>query len=191
MKKLLIIICVIFLSVFAFFFSNIKGYYRFKQYCEAEGGLRVYEPLERNVGWLADDKSEAMAAAQLQDVAYVRYYDNSQRAFDVRYKGGFFLNQSSYEIYPSNMDALPTYHWVNNSVELKSEHRLHLYGKEVYGLKDKKMVARYYIYGYEVFNRSKTILDMPSEEVCHSGFQGSAVADGALSIKKLRESFKN
>src|SRR5437868_10592772 len=78
MKKFLIFISIIFLSIFAFFFSNIKGYYRFKQYCEAEGGLRVYEPLERNVGWAAKDKEHAAFTSVLDSVGFVRYIENDK-----------------------------------------------------------------------------------------------------------------
>lgn len=98
MKKFLIIISIIFLSIFAFFFSNIKGYYRFKQYCEAEGGLRVYEPLEKNVGWLADDFENARLVALLDRGDFVRYTDkNGREIYDMRYLGGNPVSDSSYE----------------------------------------------------------------------------------------------
>ena len=35
-----------------YFASNIYGYYRFKSICAKEGGLKVYQPLQKGVGWL-------------------------------------------------------------------------------------------------------------------------------------------
>lgn len=67
------IVLAIFLLVVWFFFDNIKGYYTFKEYCEKEGGLTVYEPLEMNVGWLAKDETDARFTTSLDNVGYVRY----------------------------------------------------------------------------------------------------------------------
>lgn len=72
------ILLAIFLLVVWFFFDNIKGYYTFKEYCEKEGGLKVYEPLEKSVGWWADDKNAARQTAGLEYVGFVRYKDNDQ-----------------------------------------------------------------------------------------------------------------
>lgn len=70
--KFIIIVSIIPLLIGLYFFDNIKGYYRFKQYCEKEGGLKVYEAIKKGVGLLAKDKDEAHSAALLENIGFVR-----------------------------------------------------------------------------------------------------------------------
>ncbi len=110
MERFLIIISVIFLSIFAFFFSNVKGYYRFKQYCEAQGGLRIYEPLERDVGWLAEDNYDAKYLAKLDGVGFVRYKDDNGDDQDIKYlRDGH--NDASYTVNASDSSYPTNYIW--------------------------------------------------------------------------------
>ncbi len=125
MKKFLIIISVVFLSVFAFFFGNIKGYYHFKQYCELEGGLKVYEPLTKNFGWLAEDKGLAESAAMLSGVSFARYSDKYDNAsYDIRYLGGDIRNDSSYKIEPASSELDISYLLKSETYYLDENKRL-------------------------------------------------------------------
>ena len=72
------ILLVITLTILWYFSENIKGYYKFKEYCEKEGGLTVYEPLEKNVGWWAKDENDARQTVGLEYVGFVRYKDGDQ-----------------------------------------------------------------------------------------------------------------
>lgn len=83
--------------ILLFFSSNIYGYFRFKHYCATEGGLKVYEKIERNVGWLAESRALAGNAAMIDGVLFGRYQDRRENImYDVKYIGGDIRNESSY-----------------------------------------------------------------------------------------------
>lgn len=178
MKKFSIIIGVVFPSVFAFFFSNIKGYYRFKQYCEAEGGLRVYEPLERNVGWLADDYNDAHVAAQLKYTGFVRYTDKEDgKAYDLKYLDGD----------PQHEKSVYKFKFLNE--EVFNESRLGKYGYEIHDLRNGEISVQYYMFGYSKFNRNNTLLGSPSGSSCFD--EVGRGDEPSLWHKKLDSAFKN
>ena len=71
--------------VIIWFWPNIQGYYRFKQYCAREGGLQVYGKVLPNQGWLAvgTDPQYYKSPFYLGKVAFVRYQDATGARFDV------------------------------------------------------------------------------------------------------------
>ncbi len=124
MKKILMVIGLFFLSVLTYFFSNVKEYYKFKHYCETEGGLKVYEPLERNVGWLVDDDYDARFLAKLDGVGFVRYKDSQGSDQDVRYiqrgrKDNAYILNASDSSYPINYIWRRKWEFVDESKKLK------------------------------------------------------------------------
>lgn len=166
MKKFLIVVSLISLAIFAFFFSNLKGYYRFKQYCEAEGGLRVYEPLERNVGWVAEDKGLAMNAAMLSDVKYSRYKDTKNSTmYDVEYVGGLVANQSSYRFRIASDDK-PVYLLSESTVYLDQNNRLKKISYLIDNMVGKK-VAEFNKFYYSVWGGNLGGPDWVSCDVAH------------------------
>lgn len=170
--KLSILFLVIPSLIGLYFFDNIKGYYRFKQYCEKEGGLRVYQPLEKNVGWLAEDQEQAKAASLLEYVDYVRYTDKyDENTYDLRYLGGDSQLDTSYEIRPVNKSNIPVYSWSSVGEEVKGELRIRRFGYEVIKIKKSELAALYYSFSYAKFNRSKTLLDMPSRVYCFTEYE--------------------
>jgi hypothetical protein len=71
-----------------YFASNIKGYYRFKEICQKEGGLRVYQPLEKGVGWRVriecssckEGYRDQSIYPTFDGVAFLRFRDESSGA---------------------------------------------------------------------------------------------------------------
>ena len=59
-------------AIAAYFGDNIRGYYRFKELCETEGGLKVFRPLLKNVGWQASSYEDARSAAHFTQIAFAR-----------------------------------------------------------------------------------------------------------------------
>ena len=98
-KKIVIVFGAILLLIGLIFFENIYGYYRFQWYCSSEGGLKVYEKLEKDVGWMADDYYTALEVFLLEDVKFVRFSDkkNKELKYDLYYKGGKRRSRKSYE----------------------------------------------------------------------------------------------
>jgi len=52
-----ILVAVLFVYAVVFRSNTIVGWWKFYQLCKAEGGARFYEPVERNVGWLLEEKN--------------------------------------------------------------------------------------------------------------------------------------
>lgn len=183
-------ILIIPLLITLFFFSNIKGYYRFKNYCSSEGGLHVYEKLEKNVAWWAKDKYEARELAILPEVGQVFFKDESNKfTYELKYTGGSFQSESSYSVTSADYDKEVRYEWKKVNQAIPDESRLRLYGNEVYKTGSEKPIVMFYAYGYELFDRNKTIFDAPSEYYCHVDDSALQLDQLSLALKKIKEAF--
>lgn len=193
MRKPLTIVAIIFIGVGFFFASNIYGYFRFKSYCSNEGGLRVYEPLEKNVGWFAKDKYDAMqAAGYLKYVGFVRYKDEEDgNTYDLRYLGGDAQYDWAFEKKPSDESKPLVYKWHFVSYQsIDNEIRLNRFGYEVYDLKENKLSARYYMYEYSKLEPSHTIFSAPSSITCLQE-NGEKVNNFSRPLLEIITAFKN
>lgn len=158
------------LLIALYFFENIKGYYRFKQYCEKEGGLKVYEPIKKGVGLLAKDKDEAHSAALLENIGFVRYKDADGNFYDIRYIGGHPQKDSSYERKPSDLSMTLNYEWRVINMKFIHESRLGKSGYEIFNITKRVVSVNYSIFHYSKFDRKKTIFDAPSSVGCFDAF---------------------
>lgn len=183
------ILLAIALTILWYFSDNIKGYYTFKEYCEKEGGLRVYEPLEKNVGWLADDKYSARAASLLGDIDFVRYTDKNGVAYDVKYLGGDPQKDSSFSVVVSDSEKTVKYQWNRIFKKIPNELRLSFSGYEVINFENKNTSVRYYTISYSRFDRARTILDAPSTIRCHEELMRSQKEEPYY-IKKIKTAFE-
>jgi hypothetical protein len=157
-------------SILLYFAENIKGYYRFKWYCENEGGLKVYEKLEKNVGWIAEDKSGARTASTFKGVPFVRYKEikSNKRLFDIKYIGGNETSNSSFVSSEILSEKKIKYMWKNESQKIKNELRLKKITYEVVDINSKKNLLEINIFYYSIFDRNKTLLNAPSVVNCYS-----------------------
>ena len=81
--KLSIAIMIAFvLFIGLYFFDNIKGYYHFTQYCKNEGGLKIYEKLEKGLGMMDDDNSNPLSLCngQLKLASSLEVFKNNSSA---------------------------------------------------------------------------------------------------------------
>lgn len=152
-----------------YFSNNIRGYYRFKDVCEREAGLRVFSKLKSDVGWWTDEDSisGAISAAVSSRIDFVRYKDSGDGVtYDVRYRGGNREDRKSYERTPADMSKDVRYRWkfVNESVP--GELRLGRSGYEIFDLHTGQLAARFYFFGYSKFDQDHTLLSAPSGESC-------------------------
>ena len=157
-------------AAFGLYFSdNIRGYYRFKEACAKEGGLRLFEPIPMDVGWSADSANDARAAAQLKHVAFVRFVDKQDgKAYEVRYLKGNPGDDSSYETTSANL-AVPVayaWHWVSENVP--GELRMTRSGVRVVNLATGRIALQWEQIGYSTFDPNRTLLAAPSGNACHS-----------------------
>lgn len=188
--KFMVIISIIPLLIGLYFFDNIKGYYRFKQYCEAEGGLKVYEPIKKGVGLLAKDKDDAYSAALLKNIGFVRYKDEDGNFYDIRYIGGHPQHDSSYKRKPSDLSIILNYEWRVINMKFMHESRLGKSGYEIFDLTKKIALVKYSIFYYSKFDRRKTLFDAPSSIGCFDNFSDDYRKISPL-YREIDSAFKN
>lgn len=168
-KPIVFISIIPLLLIGLFFFDNIKGYYRFKIYCENEGGLRVYAPLEKNMGWWAKDKYDAEVVSQLKYVDFVRYTEKKDgKTYDLHYLGGNPNKNSSYQVELADFSKGVKYKWLSIYERIENESRLDKFGQKIVGVNDDEVFVTSYSLKYEFFNRDHMILDMAHKEYCPS-----------------------
>ena len=167
-----------------FFFDNIRGYYRFKELCGQEKRLVVTAKLERDVGWQMDlnkpaSSGEAFDIAGLPNVKFVRFQDWEDRKFHDAYYVGKTLRvadggvsrrdnwKEDYEILPADLENKTVYQLESFEEVLPTETRTNRYGYRIIDLRTNQGVVTLSEFGYGTFERSRTLLDAPSGNVCH------------------------
>ena len=141
------ILLAIFLLVVWFFFDNIKGYYTFKEYCEKEGGLTVYEPLEKNVGWWAKDRYDAKVIANIKNVGFSRFKDTKdEKNYDVIFIAGEPIQDSSYKVIDEISDNDTTYQWISDWKYVDESKRLKMSFLKVLDKNNKELVVHKIFY---------------------------------------------
>ncbi len=159
-----------------YFADNIKGYYRFKKLCEQEGGLRLYQPLERDVGWLSDGDSitEAASMTYLEAVAFMRYRNKEDgQWYDVYRVKRLKVSDLGYAQRPADLSKPVVYQRKWSTKEIPNEIRMGITKEEFFDLRTKKLVASYTLLGYSQFDQDKTILAAPSGIACPIGGGGT------------------
>jgi hypothetical protein len=167
-SKKLLIIAAIPLLIMIYFFDNIKGQYRFMQYCKNEGGLRVYESVVRGVGWQAKDYYDARSAFQLEGVGFIRYIDTKgdKKTYDLRYMGGDRDSDSSYKKLTIDETKEINYVWTIEISTVPSEVRLNKTSYKVFDNSNNKLVAIYNRFIYSQFDQDNSLFSVPSYVSC-------------------------
>ena len=149
------------------FAGNIRAYFRFKELCGIEGGLKVVVPLRKNVGWLARLNDGGLMVASFKEVAFVRIPDANGRFFDYRYRSGRIEEESSYGKVPAieSNSAMYEVRWVDEP--LLNEIRTNRSGYEVREISTKHLAARWYQIGFRTFNQLETLFEAPSGQACY------------------------
>lgn len=151
------------LMVLAYFAPNIRGYYRFKEICDVEGGLRVFEKIKKNQGWLVPDGPIGLA-----HIAFQRGKNRFGEARDYRYVGGRLGDDRSFSESPIDPALVPMYEYRFINVALPGELRTRKFGYEVWDISSGRLMARWYQISYSRFEQERTLLAAPSGIVCHS-----------------------
>ena len=155
-------------AIAAYFSDNIRGYYRFKELCETEGGLKVFHPMQKNVGWVAKKHWGHLSAAHMQNVAFARYVDGDGSEYDIRYRSGPIGDDRSYDITPADKNRPAIYSLVSFSEDVPGASRTSRSGYEVREISSGQVMVRWSQIGYSTFDQDHTLLAAPSGQVCHS-----------------------
>ena len=152
-----------------YFAGNIKGYYRFKELCAKEAGLKVYQPLERGVGWLDDGRRIYDAGPMTHEdaVAFVRYRNEEDgQWYDVYRTQRVKVGDDPFAQQPADLSKPVIYQrrWSTN--KLPNEVRMGITKNEFIDLRTNQTAATYTQLGYSKFNPENTLLAAPSGIGC-------------------------
>jgi hypothetical protein len=170
MRGFLIKLGLIFGVVIIWFWPNIQGYYRFKQYCAREGGLQVYGKVLPNQGWLAagtDPDDYKRPLRYLEKIAFVRYQDPSGAKFDVYAKNNPWPNGPDY-MFELVDETKPVLYMLKSKFirSLPNELRLGRMRDEVFSISENRALIVFTDFQYEEFEYGKTFLGAPSGVHC-------------------------
>ena len=169
LKKILMILIVPPL-IAVFFFDNIKGYVRFKQYCAAHPQFVFNGMLETNVGWQSDlDKDTEYKGAVssfiyfIPQIKFFRFREHSvypQNILDARFIGANRILYPDYESIPYNPSAdKPADDLSNFSFEPENSNEKTIYQHEQFGPHSIPDQIRLETMGYRVIDlRTKKII---------------------------------
>jgi hypothetical protein len=141
-----------------YFASNIKGYYRFKEICEKEGGLKVYQSLVKGEGWQLLDSTETSSAKYLlhvyDGIGFVRYRTAKGDEFDVTRQSqqrDSFGNLIYLES-PSELALSPKYTYVEQRLIVEDSERIQRYRTSISDFSTKKILVDYQDFVYQPFS---------------------------------------
>lgn len=161
------------LLISLYFSDNIRGYYRFKEICEKDAGLHIYQPLERNVGWTVSGGQiyDTGFVVQFNEVAFVRYRNEKDgNSYDVFRAPKLEVGDPAYAQQPADVSKAIVYKFDVQTIRLPNEVRIGAQHFDVVDLRSGKAAARYSRFSYSKFNPDNTILGAPSGESCPEDF---------------------
>ncbi|WP_421863320.1 hypothetical protein [Motiliproteus sp.] len=167
-----IMLFVIILALSYIYFGAIYRYYLSYSLCSEKYGISIYEKVENNKGWLADDYFLALNAAFMSGVGYVRYKKESD-FWDIKYKSGDKFKQSSYYTSLADINSMPVYKYKAETVyidesKLIENHRIH-----IERISDKKILAEFNNYAIRLLDESSIFyIDLPYI-TCSGGYLNS------------------
>lgn len=167
LTKAVLVVLAVPAAVLAYFAPNLWGYYRFTQYCEHEGGLRIHHKLKKGVPWQADHFGSYSVASH-GTVPFIRVR-RSGALFDMRYWAGPPDDDRSYHAVPSDLSVSPGYEIRLVRERLPDELRLSRTGYEVHEIATGRLMVSWYQFSFSRFDQDRTLLAAPSSISCHSG----------------------
>lgn len=157
------------LAIGLYFSDNVRGYYRFKEICAKDAGLHVYQPLERNVGWMVSGGRmyDAGFMAEFKEVAFVRYHNAEDgNWYDVYRAPKLKVGDLGIAQQPADLSKPVVYEFKIVQKDLEDEVRMGATIREFIDLRNSSLVATYKVFSYGKFNPDNTILAAPSGEAC-------------------------
>jgi hypothetical protein len=168
MKKSLTIVAgvsVLVLAAAAFFARDIRGYYEFHQLCEREGGLKVFEPLQRGVGWgIPEGQADAaVLPVSFDEVAFVRFRsEKDENLYDVVRAPRIKNSDPGYAVSPADASREVMYRFDRQWADLPGDAPVEMLRFSVTNVKSEALAASYSHYS---FGRQDS--DSPWLKDCH------------------------
>lgn len=155
LRTLMVLVLVVLLTLL-YFSGNIRSYYRFKEICKNEAGLRVKEPIKSGEGWIAPgingDSNARYLLGSYEGIQYVRYVKTNGIANDFALvksaQGSGYIN---YAESSADVRLVPLYEFREIIQKVQTETRLNSYLSEVRNTTTNKLVIRYLNFTYRLF----------------------------------------
>lgn len=140
------------LATALYFSSNIRGYYRFKEICSIDAGLRVYVPLRRDVGWNASELDAPILLYFYEEIHFVRHSTDGHTFKDlVRTSDRSSTSDNGFRAIPLDSSKQPTYNYQTVLENVANETRMYKRGAIVTEVATGKVVATFQDYVYRIF----------------------------------------
>lgn len=142
------------LVIGVYFSDNIRGYYRFKEICAKDAGLRVYEPLQKGEGWLASGEIDAGYLLHYYDeISFVRHLDDKKSLQDlVRTTVKKDFSDDGFLSQPVDSSRQPRYVYYEEFNKLDDEVRMNSRISRVTNIQSGKPAVTYQDFTYRLFN---------------------------------------
>jgi len=123
-KKIILFIFILFSSILFYCWDIITGYWKLNTLCTLDAGSRVYEPIERNVGWMLagiyKEEEEYPSFLPLDaNPAFIRYIRDDKKEFDIIK----FISHDENKIIPSDKSRVIRYIYSGSGEHLKGDKR--------------------------------------------------------------------
>ncbi|MFE1573635.1 hypothetical protein [Comamonas odontotermitis] len=143
----------IFSLLLVYFSTNIFDYYKFKEICDREAGLKVYRFLESDVGWTSSNIYSRSILYNYPEIAFVRYENEKHIAFDLvrtnekkdRYDNGL-------RSYPSDGVRQPLYIYKKSVEEIPELKRTVLFEVSAIDIESGQVMAVHKNFTHKIFN---------------------------------------
>lgn len=131
-----------------------------------EGGLTVYEPLEKNVGWWAKDKTDARFTASLDHIGFVRFLEKDNQLYDLKPVGPRNTLNPEHEVNNANLSIELIYKLELESYSSELAHQPSRVTYQVKQLSDNKIIVKYSVFYYGFFNSEKMPMNVNQKFSC-------------------------
>jgi len=172
--KRIVLFVGLFIAAFLLYHRDvITGYWKFRALCKKDGGVKIHEPLQGNVGWMLAEpyKSQGRPAAfpfRFRQ-KFIRYEGHDGNKFDVIKvlpplpHGVFVKNYYPYIITLENKEETILYLYKNLSeFDYLGDKRFQKYQRLIIDIKTQKIVAEHTWFSFAWTTPDRIILSPPS-----------------------------
>jgi len=166
-KKIILFVSILFVFLLFCCRDIITGYWKLNTLCELEAGSHVYEPLERNVGWImpgfyeASDKYPTFLPNKYKP-SFIRYIKNNGDEFDML----TFDHRDNYKIIHADKTKAVRY-IINSTGQYPGGDRRFWKNSEIIiDIKKRIIVASYTTFSFRWFTNRWFIFPPPRPTYC-------------------------
>lgn len=156
--------------------DTILGRLKFKALCKTEAGPRIFDKVEKNVGWFVAEPLDGLysyrSPFQFEHVAFVRWQNKTGEQFDV-YRNPGFKNmpfpknpKDEFILTPPDASKPVRYQYVFERIAFSDDDRFGRDQEKIVDLKSGAVVASFTQFAYQWTSPERVILNAPTGDSC-------------------------